>query len=138
MAVEDPLAVSKKDKKGGFPLFLRVIAITTVFTSESLRCAHRTRIAAEMKGQGKISIDITSSCKDVQQYAKLMTEIGTRDIAKKIIENPVYLTASKTVGPECLVPCAVISAVWAEAGLVSKNLLKRFDTMCIKYEGENP
>jgi hypothetical protein len=112
--------------------------MTTTFMSESLRCAHKTRIVTEMKDGGKISIAITSSCKDVQRYAKVMTEIQTKDIAKKIMENPVYLTASPIVGPECLVPCAVISAVWAEAGLVSKNLLRKYDSMCIKYEAEKP
>lgn len=108
--------------------------MTTTFTSDNLRCAHKTRIVAEMRQAGLISVTITSSCKDIQLYAKALTEVHVRDIAKRIFENPIYQKASPVVGPECLVPCAVVSAVWAEAGMVSKNLLKRFSTICIKYE----
>lgn len=108
--------------------------MTTTFTTDSMRCDHKTRIVAEAKNGGKIAVAITSSCKDVQQYGKLMKEVQVREMAKKILENPVYVAASSTVGPECPVPCAVISAVWAEGGLISKNLLKKLDTITIKYE----
>jgi hypothetical protein len=112
--------------------------MTTTFTADNLRCAHKTKIVAEKKEGGKISVSITSSCKDIQLYSKAMKEIHVRDIAKRIQENPVYMIASPVVGPECAVPCAVISAVWTEAGLVSKNLLKKFDTITIKYVEEPP
>lgn len=112
--------------------------MTTTFTTDSMRCDHKTKIVAEMKEGGKISIAITSSCRDVQHYAKAMREVQARDIAKNILENPVYVAASSTVGPECPVPCAVISAIWAEGGLISKNLLKKYDTITIKYEESRP
>lgn len=112
--------------------------MTTTFITDNLRCAHKTKIITEMKGNGTISVAITSSCKSVQAYAKVMTAIQMRDIARKIIENPVYVSASSVLGPECLVPCAVISAVWTEAGFIAKSLLRKFDTIAIKYEEEMP
>jgi hypothetical protein len=112
--------------------------MTTTFTVNSPRCDHKAKIVTEMKSGGRISIAITSSCKNIQEYAKVMTEIQTRDIYKKILENPVYITASSVVGPECMVPCTVISAVWTEAGLVAKSLLRMCDTITIKYEDETP
>ncbi len=112
--------------------------MTTTFTVDSPRCDHKAKIVTEMKSSGRISIAITSSCRNIQEYAKVMTEIQTRDIYRKILENPVYVTASSVVGPECMVPCTVISAVWAEAGFVAKSLLKKCDTITIKYEGETP
>jgi thiamine kinase-like enzyme len=127
----------EKDKKGDLGLdWVECPSMTTTFTSDNLRCAHKTKIVAEKWEGGKIAISITSSCKDIQRYAKIMKEIHVRDIAKRIQENPIYVIASPVVGPECAVPCAVISAVWTEAGLVSKNLLKRFDTITIKYVEE--
>lgn len=107
--------------------------MTTTFTADNMRCGHKTKIVAELMQGGRISVKISSSCKDVQRYAGALTEVQIRDIAKKILENPVYSTASPYVGPECPVPCAVVSAVWTEAGLVSKNLLRKYDTIAIKY-----
>lgn len=110
--------------------------MTTTFITDNPRCDHNTKIVTEMKEGGKISITITSSCRNVQDYAKLMKEIRVKDIANRILENPVYITASSAVGPECIVPCAVISAVWAEAGFIAKSLLKKHDTIAIKYLDE--
>jgi hypothetical protein len=108
--------------------------MTTTFTTDNLRCDHKTKIITAMKENGTISISITSSCKIVQDYAKVMTEIKKGDIMKRILINPVYVKASPVLGPECMVPCAVISAVWTEAGFIAKSLLRRFDTIAIKYE----
>ena len=112
--------------------------MTTTFTTNNLRCDHKTKIITAMKEDGTISVSITSSCKSVQDYARVMTGVKMGDIMKRILENPVYVKASPVLGPECLVPCAVISAVWTEAGFVAKSLLRRFDTIAIKYEDEAP
>ncbi len=112
--------------------------MTTTFTTDNLRCDHKTKIVTEMKEGGKIAINITSSCRNVQEYAKVMTTMGMKDIAKKILENPAYVNASPILGPECLVPCAVISAVWTEAGFIAKSLLRKYDTIAIKYEDAKP
>jgi hypothetical protein len=112
--------------------------MATTFTTDNPRCDHKTKIVTQMKEDGMISITIASSCKNVQAYAKDMTSIQMKDIAKRILENPVYVKASPVLGPECIVPCAVISAVWTEAGFLARSLLRKFDTMAIKYEDEKP
>ena len=112
----------------------RVTIMPTVFSVDSGRCDRRSRIKTEMAGGGKIKVTIVSTCPDVRKYAEKMKELSIRDIAKSILENPIYQTASGTVGPECLVPCALVSAAWTEAGMVSKNLLKRYNNMCIRFE----
>jgi len=112
--------------------------MATTFTIDSPRCDHKAKIVTEMKSNGRISVTITSSCKNIQRYAEIMTEVKTTDIFKKILENPVYVTASSVVGPECMVPSTIISALWAEAGFVAKSLLKKCDKIVIKYESEEP
>jgi len=106
----------------------------TVFLVDSGRCGWKTRIKAELASGGKIMVAIDSTCANVKKYGEALKEVSMRDIGKPIMTNPVYIAANGTVGPECLVPCAVISTVWTEAGLVSKNLLKRFSSMCITYD----
>jgi hypothetical protein len=106
----------------------------TIFSVDTGRCGHKATVKAEIANGGKINITITSTCEMVKRYGNLLKVIDVKDLAKHIVNNPVYTAASSTVGPECLVPCAVISATWTEAGMISKNLLKRYPSSCFRYE----
>ena len=110
--------------------------MTTIFSVDSGRCAHKTKVKADVLAGGKIAVSIETSCENVKKYSELLKEVNTRDLLKPIITNPIYVVASGAVGPECPVPCAVVSCTWTEAGMVSKNLLKQFRNMCISYEDE--
>jgi len=108
----------------------------TLFSVDSGRCGRESQVVAELMKGGKIKVTITSTCPEVKRYGENFKEVEIKDIAKPAPVNPIYtVAASSGVGPECLVPCAVVSATWTEAGMVSKNLLARFSTMCMKYEG---
>jgi len=111
--------------------------MTSVFKVDSGRCDKRTTITAETAGPGRILIKISTNCAQVKLFGEALGELGIKDLTKHMMTNPVYVAADRTVGPECLVPCGVISAAWTEAGLVSKNLLKRYGTMSIDYVGES-
>ena len=111
--------------------------MTTVFTVDSGRCGWKTRIVAEAGEKGMIKLEITSTCKNIQRFGEKFKEINIRDLAKPILVNPVYLAASGTVGPECIVPPAVINASWTEAGMIARSLLKQYPTQILKYEGDH-
>ncbi len=85
---------------------------------------------------GKIvGIEITSTCPRVRAYAEVLTEVAVKDLGKPILENPIYTSASPIVGPECVVPCAVVSAAWTEAGMVARSLLRIFPHTGFVYDG---
>jgi len=112
-------------------------SMPTSFDVDSGRCGRETRITAEMDGK-KIRITIKSTCPDVQKYAEALKEVDYRDIFKRVLENPIYVKASPILGPECLVPCAVVSATWTEAGMVSKSLLSKIGRQCIRFVADSP
>jgi hypothetical protein len=108
--------------------------MTTVFSVDSGRCSKKTIIKANAAAGGKIAVKIETNCENIKRYSEVLKEVSIKDFTNPIISNPIYITASSTgVGPECLVPCAVVSTVWTEAGWVSKNLLKQFKHACITY-----
>lgn len=109
----------------------------SVFKVDSGRCDRRTTIRAELAGAGSVRVKIVTDCPQVRMFGEALGEMSIRDLTKHVLSNPVYMAADRTVGPECLVPCGVISAVWTEAGLVSKNILKRFGSMSINYVGDS-
>jgi hypothetical protein len=70
-----------------------------------------------------MKITIKSDCKFVQHFAEELTGIDMMDLTKRIIENKVYMLASRSnITPTCLVPCGVVNAGWIEIGLIAKNL----------------
>jgi hypothetical protein len=110
--------------------------MTTVFTVDSGRCGWKTRIVAELGRGGMIKLDITSTCTNIKRFGEKFKEISIRDLAKPILVNPVYIAASGTVGPECIVPPAVINTSWTEAGMIARSLLRQFPTQVLRYEGD--
>ena len=113
---------------------LEVIVMATSFLVDSPRCGHKTEIRAARSGK-TIGIEIVSTCPRVKAYAEVLSEVALKDVAKPILSNPVYTSASAAVGPECVVPCAVVSAVWAEAGMVARSLLIRYPNTGFTYTG---
>ncbi|MBC7121075.1 MAG: hypothetical protein H5T33_05840 [Candidatus Methanosuratus sp.] len=106
----------------------------TLFSVDSPRCDQRTQIIAE-KEDSVIKIRINTTCPRVKAYGEALGEVRVRDLAQPILKNSIYIVASSNLGPECVVPCAVVSAAWTEAGMVAKSILNRFPSTCFTYEG---
>ncbi|MDI9644932.1 MAG: hypothetical protein QFX35_06920, partial [Candidatus Verstraetearchaeota archaeon] len=80
------------------------------------------------------ALRIETTCPRVKKYAEQLQGVRITDLAQPILKNPVYVIASSTIGPECVVPCAVISATWTEAGMVARSILNRYPSTCFTYE----
>lgn len=106
--------------------------MTTSYVVSSGPCAHKTCVEAELV-QDTIKLRITSTCPHIQKYAEKLKEISIKDISKPMSDNPAYSLA-RNLTANCAVPCAVLYACWAEAGLISKNLLKQHSTITIEYK----
>lgn len=109
--------------------------MTTTFMINSI-CDHNTKITAYLNGS-VIDVTMESSCGKIMDYAPLIKKLTIKEIARDIINNPIYIKASESrLEPNCLVPCGVAFCTWAEAGLVSKNLLSRMPAQCIVFKKE--
>ena len=107
--------------------------MTTIFDVRSGACSHGARIEAVIE-QNTVRLRITSTCPRVQRYGERLESVNVKDLLKPMSVNPVY-TLAHSLTPTCAVPCAVLNACWAEAGLISKNLLKNHPTITIEYKG---
>jgi hypothetical protein len=97
--------------------------LTTKVKVNMTICGKTTEIMADSSSDSGIKITIKSDCKFVQHFAEELTEIGMMDLTKRIIENKVYMLASRSnITPTCLVPCGVVNSGWIETGLIAKNL----------------
>ncbi|MEN3035273.1 MAG: hypothetical protein ABC537_03115 [Candidatus Methanosuratincola sp.] len=110
--------------------------MTTTFSVNSPRCDRRTQIVAEKDGSA-IKIRLNTTCPRVRDYGESLGEIRINDLTQPILKNPIYVVASSKLGPECVVPCAVVSAAWTEAGMVARSILNRFPSTCFTYEGSS-
>jgi hypothetical protein len=108
--------------------------MVTIYIVKSEKCQHNTKVIAEIKQNDIVAINIRSTCSRVRKYGEELKEVHAKDLVKPILTNPVYIIASNVVCPGCAVLSGVIYASWAEIGLISKNLLKEYPLVVIKYE----
>ncbi|MCX8181869.1 MAG: hypothetical protein N3D12_01995 [Candidatus Methanomethyliaceae archaeon] len=107
--------------------------MTTTFVINSI-CDHDVKITASLNGS-IIEVELESTCKKIRDYASLINKLAIREIAREILNNPIYIKASESrIDPNCLVPCGVAFCTWTEAGMVSKNLLSRMPAQCIVFK----
>jgi|GEM_PF-535489 len=107
--------------------------MATTFVVESHICSHTTTITSTNEG-GKFCINVDSSCSRIKDYALKIPPLTLKEIIKTFCDNPIYTIASSNrIDPNCLVPCGISYCMWTEAGLISKNLLARFDRQYIRY-----
>jgi len=108
--------------------------MTTVFEVNSSLCGNKTQITAELVEKSKIKINIESTCPKVKKYAELLNDLGVRELVSSMIDNPVYIKAAHAkITPDCLIPSGAMLTAWTEAGMVSKNLLKKCGPQCIIF-----
>jgi len=108
------------------------LKLTTVFCVEHEICSHSIRVETKLV-QDVIKLHITSTCPRVQKYGERLRDISVKDLLKPLPSNPVYV-AAHDLTPTCIVPCVVLNACWAEAGLISRNLLEKHPMVVVQIE----
>jgi hypothetical protein len=58
-------------------------------------CDHSTKITASLNGR-VIDVTIESSCGKIMEYALLIKKLTIKEIARDIINNPIYIKASES------------------------------------------
>jgi len=108
--------------------------MTTIFEVKSSVCGNKTTIAAEKIDSTRIDISLETSCPKIKEYSEEIKELNFMEICKGFTQNPIYVrAASSHLTPDCLVPCGVVMAAWAEVEMMSKNLLRRVEPHSIIF-----
>jgi len=96
-------------------------------------CGKKTTATAEKDDYGKVNITLESDCDHVRALSRNLRSIRTEDVFLSFGENPIYISAMRSnLTSTCLVPCAIINAVWAETGLISRSLIQEERTRELK------
>ena len=86
-------------------------------------CGKKTIVTAEKNSSGKIAIAIASDCEHLQTLNENLKEVGMEGGCMGFDQNPIYVSARESnLTPTCLVPCAIMNAVWVECGLMSRSM----------------
>ena len=96
--------------------------VTQVSVDEPI-CGKKVMVTAEKNPSGKIVITVESDCEDLQALSQNLKEVGMEDACMGFDQNPIYISARESnLTPTCLVPCAIVNAVWVEFGLISRSM----------------
>ncbi len=82
-------------------------------------CGFKTVIEAEQKERGTVALKIKSDCKFYEPLETELTEVSAYDeVFAKLGEGQIYSLCNKYAKHgTCPVPCAILKAVEAAAGL---------------------
>ena len=97
-------------------------------------CSHETTIWTEGREDGSVEVSIESTCEEVRRYAGMLGLLSIEDYSE--LRNSIILEAAADacLTPTCLVPSGVYNACWAETGMISKNLARKVDPLCIRFQ----
>ena len=98
-------------------------------------CGRFALITAESQPDGKVRITIDTDCDNVKRYAELLGgEVSMDDCmdfaASKVFSSDVLMPLTMT----CLIPTAVMNAVYMELGMVSKSFAEKGVSNDMVYE----
>jgi hypothetical protein len=96
-------------------------------------CSHETMVEARDRGDGTVELTFESDCDDIRHYAKLLVSVTSDEYSKIKGSKIIELAESAGMTPTCLVPAAVFNVCWLETGMISKNLAKQMESICIHF-----
>ena len=109
--------------------------VTKVSADIAKICGKKAVITTKMNQSGKVDICIESDCENIKSLAENLKEIGIKDSCMIFEENPVFILAGQNnVTPTCIVPSAIVNAVWIEAGLIARSLALNAKELKILFE----
>lgn len=98
-------------------------------------CSRKVFVTTKMNPSGNVDILIESDCEKVKGLAENLKEISIRDSYIPFRNNLVFILAGKNnLTPTCLVPTAIINAIWVEAGLIARSLASNTKELKIVFE----
>jgi hypothetical protein len=108
--------------------------LVTKVLVEAPICGKKTMVTTERNPSGKISVTVASDCEYLQKFNENLKEVGMEDACMSFDQNPIYVSARKSnLTPTCLVPCAIVNAVWVECGLISRSMTQDERTKELKF-----
>lgn len=96
--------------------------MTEVSVDEPI-CGKKIMVIAEKNQSGNVAIKVDSDCEHLQMLSQNLKEVGMECACMGFDQNPIYISARESnLTPTCLVPCAIVNAVWVELGLISRSM----------------
>jgi len=100
-----------------------VYCLVTQVSVDTPICGKKTMVRVEKNPSGKVAITVASDCEHLQMLKEHLREVGMEDACMSFDKNPIYISAIESkLTPTCLVPCAIMNAVWVEFGLISRSM----------------
>ncbi|MCP8319788.1 MAG: hypothetical protein H3Z52_02460 [archaeon] len=109
--------------------------VTKVSADVAKICGKKAVVTTKMNSSGNVDIIVESDCENIKSFAENLKEIGIKDSCMPFVENSVFILAGKNnVTPSCIVPSAIVNAVWIEAGLIARSLALNAKELKILFE----
>lgn len=96
-------------------------------------CAKTSKITVTMNDEGSFDVSIKSDCENIKNYAPGISVLSMDDLVDKNQSIVIKNYQNTSMSANCMVPSAVLSAAWMEAGLISKSRAKAVQNSTIEY-----
>lgn len=96
-------------------------------------CAKTSKITVSMEPSGEFSVAIKSDCDNIKNYASGLKELSMEDLIDKGNSKVIEQYCNISMSANCLVPAALLTAAWIEAGLISRSRAKAVQQSVVEY-----
>lgn len=96
-------------------------------------CGYKTLITVTKSSPDSLSLNIQSDCKYIKKIANSIgSNLNKNDATKPFSQNIMYQKAAEHMPAcvVCLIPCAIIKALWVELGMsLRKDIRIQFTSL---------
>ncbi len=98
-------------------------------------CGRYALITADSLGDGSVKVTIETDCDNVRRYAELLGDRVTMDDCMDFAGSRVFdPEVLKPLTMTCLIPSAVMNAVYMELGMVSRSFAEKGASNEVAFE----
>ncbi|MBS7655545.1 hypothetical protein KEJ50_03485 [Candidatus Bathyarchaeota archaeon] len=101
--------------------------MTTIVEVLDENCGYKTSIKVSKTSGDSLSLEIQANCSFIKKLAAAIgSNMSKIEAVKSFNQNIVYNKLGETMPGciPCVVPCAIIKAIWAELGMALKKNAK--------------
>ncbi|KQM11253.1 hypothetical protein AOA80_09480 [Methanomassiliicoccales archaeon RumEn M1] len=107
--------------------------MTTKVRVNMFPCENSTEITAESADDGNYVVRASSSCEKAQRYVESLGPLSLIDLTDKGESKVFRNFLSAEMSANCLLPSGVMTALWAEAGMIARSMTRKGIPLAIEF-----
>ncbi len=96
-------------------------------------CDNKSNIEVRMTDDGDFEVKATSTCSKAERFLNSLSPLSMTDLTDKAESRVFQVFIRSDMSANCLAPSAVLTAAWAEAGMIARSNTRKGIPLSIEF-----